>query len=252
MRWLFACLVAVSLPLAAGTRARAEDNATACAAPAELTTPDTPLEHVRAAIAAGGPVNVLAVGSSSTVGSNSHDPRSAYPYRMIDALHAARPGVTFHLDVRGGRGLTAADMLPQLEKALKDQRYALVIWQTGTVEAVSGMPPDGLSDPLEQGRDLVLRAGANLIVVDPRFSRFLRANVDLDPYESALEQVASVPGVALFHRFDLMHAWVDDGRIDLERAPEEEREAVLAQLNTCVGEAMARFVLTGAALPPGG
>jgi hypothetical protein len=64
--------------------------------------------------------------------------------------------------------------------------------------------------------------------------------------------VAAVPGVALFHRFDLMHAWVDDGRIDLERAPEEEREAILARLNTCLGESMARFVLAGAALPPGG
>ena len=195
---------------------------------------------------------MLAIGSSSTVGSNTRDPGSAYPYRMIEALRGARPGVTFRLDVRGGRGLTAGEMLPQLEKALKDKRYALVIWQTGTVEAVGGMPPDGLSDPLEQGRDLVLRAGANLILVDPRFSRFLRANVDLDPYESALAQVASVPGAALFHRFDLMHAWVDNGGIDLESTPQDKREAAAAQLNACLGDALARFVLSGAALPPDG
>ena len=251
MRRLPACLVAVSLLSAVGA-ARAGEAAAACAAPAEFTTPDTALEHVRAAIAAGGPVNVLAIGSSSTVGSDARDPGAAYPYRMIEALRAARPGVTFRLDVRGGRGLTAGEMLPQLERALKDKHYALVIWQTGTVEAVGGMPPDALTDPLEQGRDLLLRAGTNLIVVDPRFSRFLRANVDLDPYESALEQVASVPGAALFHRFDLMHAWVDDGGIDLESTPQDKREAAAVQLNACLGDAMARFVLTGAALPPGG
>ena len=37
--------------------------------------------------------------------------------------------------------MTAEDMLPLIEAALKQQHYPLVLWQTGTVEAVRGLQP---------------------------------------------------------------------------------------------------------------
>ena len=55
-----------------------------------------------------------------------------------------------------------------------------------------------------------------------------------------------MPGVALFHRFDLMRAWANDGGIDLERTAKVDREKALDQLNDCLGQALARFVLSGA------
>ena len=55
-------------------------------------------------------------------------------------------------------------------------------------------------------------AGGDLVLIDPQFSRFLRANTDLDPYENVMQQVATMPGVALFRRFDLMRSWADTGR----------------------------------------
>jgi hypothetical protein len=54
-----------------------------------------------------------------------------------------------------------------------------------------------------------------------------------------------MPGVSLFRRFDLMRAWASDGGIDLEHAPKEERDKALDQLNGCLGQALARFVLSG-------
>jgi hypothetical protein len=61
-----------------------------------------------------------------------------------------------------------------------------------------------------------------------------------------MQQVATMPGVALFHRFDLMRAWANDGRIDLENAPKADRDKALDELNACLGKALARFVLSGA------
>jgi hypothetical protein len=57
-----------------------------------------------------------------------------------------------------------------------------------------------------------------------------------------------MPGVVLFHRFEVMNAWADDDRIDLERTPVARRSKAAALLSTCVGNALARFVLNGAAL----
>ena len=165
---------------------------------------------------------------------------------MVRALHAALPSVEFRLTVRGGRGMTAEEMLPLIDAALKQQRYPLVLWQTGTVEAVRGLQPDGMLDVLHAGAERVRDAGGDLVLIDPQFSRFLRANTDLDPYENVMQQVATMPGVALFHRFDLMRAWANDGRIDLERTPKADRDKALEELNVCLGKALARFVLSAA------
>jgi hypothetical protein len=222
----------------------------ACLTSEAFTTPDAPLDRVAAAVAAGGPVNVLAIGSATTVGDRpGTEQHTAFPDRMIEALHAALPNVPFGLTVRGGRGMTAEDMLPMLEEALAGQHYALVLWQTGTVEAVRGLPPDEMVAALQEGIGRAREAGADVVLVDPQFSRFLRANTDLDPYEDALQQVSVMPGAVLFRRFDVMRNWAEDGGIDLENAGRADRVAMMALLNTCLGETLARFVLTGAGVP---
>jgi len=223
-----------------------------CGAPVDFVTTDAALGQFAAAMSGGKPVDILAVGSATTVGSltntgeQSASQGGAYPWHMVRAMHAALPSVEFRLTVRGGRGMTAEDMLPLIDAALKQQHYALVLWQTGTVEAVRGLQPDGMLDILHAGAERVRAAGGDLVLVDPQFSRFLRANTDLDPYEGVMQQVATMPGVALFHRFELMRTWANDGRIDLERTAKADRDKALEALNACLGKALARFVLSGA------
>lgn len=244
----FCLLVLVACPTS--LRAAPGPATPACTIPAEFTTPEEHLNGVATAIAAGGPVAVLAVGSATTVGDRpSGDRHSAFPYRMLDALQAALPKVSFDLTLRGGRGMTADDMLPLLLTALAAKHYSLVLWQTGTVEAVRGVPPDGMAAALQAGIEHAREAGADVVLIDPQFSRFLSTNVDLDPYETVLQQISALPGVELFHRFDVMQGWAEDGSIDLERAPRADRPRVMAQLNTCLGQALARFVLNGAGVP---
>lgn len=241
-------LIALSVPLAP---TRAEPAGIACDAPAELAVPPRPLDHLAAAIAASHPINILAIGSATTVGSEAGSTHgTSFPYRMIEALQATLPKATFNLVVRGGRGLTAEAMLPLLQDDLKERRSQLVLWQTGTVEAVRGLRTDGLRGALEAGAEAVRNGGGDLILIDPQFSRFLRANTDLDTYENVLEQEATLPGVVLFHRFNLMRGWAMDGVIDMERAKSTDREKAVVTLNKCLGQALARFVLSGAGHTP--
>jgi acyl-CoA thioesterase I len=229
-----------------------------CNAQEEFFAADASLAQFDAAVAAGGPVNVLAVGSATTVGSvmaggvHSAAQGGAFPWHLVRTLHTALPSVDFRLTVRGGRGMTAEDMLPLIDGALKQQHYPLVLWQTGTVEAVRGLQPSGMLDILQTGAERVRDAGGDLVLIDPQFSRFLRANTDIDPYESVMQQVATMPGVALFRRFELMRAWANGGQIDLERTQAADRDKALDALNACLGKALARFVLSGIHHPPAG
>ncbi len=211
-----------------------------CPAEAAFMLPSERLSAFARAVHAAGPVDILAVGSASTAESGA-----AYPRVMVESLQAAFPKATLRLDVRGRRGLTAAEMLDLVIKALPERRYALVLWQTGTVDAVRGLRPEELADALEKGAAEIAAAGADLVLVDPQFSRFLSANVDLTPYELAMEHAASLPGVVLFRRYELMRDWASSGGLDVETAAPAKRSEAAALIHACVGRALADFILAG-------
>lgn len=253
-RPFFACvLLILTMVMPACSQA---DDKSACDMPSDLITPSAPLPRVAAALAKRGGLNILALGSGSTVGEsggsggpalNFHAPERSFPYQMTAALRAMRPGFHFNLTVQGGRNMTADMMLPILREQLAPHRFDLVLWQTGTVEAVHGLRPDILRGVLQDGADVAESAHADLVLIDPQFSRFLRANADLNPYETVLEQMADTQAVTLFHRFDLTQGWVNSGQVDLERVDREQRDKTIALLNDCLGQALARYVLAGAA-----
>jgi hypothetical protein len=218
-----------------------------CAAPAELTAQDTPLPALQAAMKEAGSVDILAVGSGTMLGPETGSMDASFPYRMVEAMRAAMPNVKFQLTVKGGKGVTAADMLIILHDELAHTPYRLVLWQTGTVEAVRGLRPEDLYDTLAEGADLVREHAADLVLIDPQFSRFLRANANLDPYEDVLQRAASLPGVMLFHRYELMRYWVGQNRIDLERASKSDQRRTADLLHRCLGQVLASEVLKGVA-----
>jgi acyl-CoA thioesterase-1 len=253
-RLLIVCLV---LTLAVARPAWSEAaGGKACDIPTDLTTPSEPLTRVAAALAGKDGLNILALGSGSTMGQSggSHGPSmmtstavKSFPYLMRDALQAMRPSLRFNLTVQGGRNMTADAMLAILRQELAAHHYDLVLWQTGTVEAVQGLRPDALRSVLQDGVDAVAAANADLVLIDPQYSRFLRANADLSPYETVLTQMASTQSVTLFHRFDLTQSWVNNGQIDVERVARDQRDTTIALLHECLGQALARYVLTGGA-----
>ena len=243
-----------------------------CQAPDDTAGAVAALPKVATALQSGAVLNVLAIGSATMFGPDASlaagtitsralgdtgapspaklftGPASdrAFPLQMAKALQSADPGLGVNVTVRGGRSLLATDMLGLIREELASHHYDLVIWQTGTVEAVRNIPPGEFGQTLSDGAEAVTAADANLVLVDPQFSRFLQTNSNLEPYEQALQQVAAMPGVVLFRRYDLMRAWANDSQIDLERTPKSDRQRVIEALHTCLGKHLARFVLESA------
>jgi acyl-CoA thioesterase I len=215
-----------------------------CPIPTRFVTSQQSFGPLKAAIGAR-KVDILAIGSGATTGAVG-EADGTFPYRMLAALRTARPQVAFDLTVRGGRGMTAGQLLPLLREALKQGSPAVVLWQTGTVEAVHGMRPDRMRAALRAGLEVVRSAGSSLVLINPQYTRAFRANTDFEPYETELRRLAALPGASLFPRYDLTRSWVESRQIDPERAAEDARAAVLDRLNTCLGQALARYLLSGA------
>lgn len=245
-----------------------------CQAPDDVAGVVTSLPNVAAVLKANGTLRVLAVGSATMFGPDAtlapgtitsqalgirpsstalpdkalspDGTEQAFPWQMARSLQTTIPGLKVEVVLRGGRGLTAAEMLEVIRKELKAGSFQLVLWQTGTVEAVRNAPPGGFAEILANGAEEIEQAGANLVLIDPQYSRFLQTNSNLDPYMQALQQTASMPGVELFHRFDLMRSWAADGQIDLERTQRADRRQTVETLHSCLGVYLARMVVAGA------
>ena len=247
----------------------------ACRAADDLAGTATPIPKVAATLHPDAVLDILAVGSATMFGPEaslgpgtltSHTfgeggklsmqsklftgPASAqaFPLQMVKELRNAVPGLDVRITVRGGRNLLATDMLDLLRSELATHHYDLVLWQTGTVEAVRNVPPGEFAQTLSDGTEAVADAGANLVLIDPQFSRFLQTSSNVEPYEQALQQVAAMPGVVLFRRYDLMHAWANEGQIDLERTPRSDRQKVIETLHACLGKHLARLIVDSAHL----
>ena len=179
-----------------------------------------------------------------------HASDASFPMRMKAALEARVPGLSVSLSVQGGRNMTAENMLGPLRAGLAvPHPPQLVIWQTGTVDAVRNVPPGQFNQALSDGTDAMIDAHADLILVDPQFSRFLQANADLPPYFSALRNAAALPGVVLFPRFELMQSWSEDGGLDLENAEPEDALRLVETLHACLGTLLAAMILDDVAIP---
>ena len=212
-----------------------------CREPPSITLTSHPMPQVAAALHPGGRLDVLALGSASLLGARGGEAGSV-PERMAAALRADVPGLTIRLTMRAGRTESAADMLATMRRELAAQPYQLVLWQSGTVEALRHLPPEQFGRTLAAGVDVALRAGADLVLIDMQFSRLLDRHADLTPYRAAMTAVALRPGVMLFPRYALMRGWAEDGQLDLEATPKPNRRRAAAQLRDCLGAALARML----------
>jgi lysophospholipase L1-like esterase len=241
--WRYAlALMTLGVGLVAATPARA--GTAACDLPADFAMAARPLPNLARALD-GGPVVILALGSGSVTGPGASAPEAAWPGRLQALLNARYPGRNIEVAVRGGRGVTVNDHLALLRESLANQPPALILWQLGTVEAVRGMDPDEMADSLIRGMERIRRHGADVIVVDQQYSRFLRANSNIEPYREKLRLAAAAAGAALFPRYELMHRWVEAGAVDLERTRRPERAAAVDKLNDCVARALAELIVQG-------
>ena len=210
-------LPALALAAAPGSAAPRAAEPPCCGAPAELLEAGAPLPATARAVAAG--ALRMCVGSASVLGPGTSGPAAAWPARLEALLSARYPGLKVETVVRGAPGLTAADSIAMVREELRRAPTHLVLWQTGAVETARNLDLDELAATLDVGLRRVNAAGADAVLIDPQFSRVLRANANVEPYREAMRLAAAAHNAPLVRRYDLMHAWAEADKVDLERAP---------------------------------
>jgi GDSL-like Lipase/Acylhydrolase family len=237
-----AMLVAVS---AAGSL-RAEEAPVTCDVPDSLLSTESPLNKVADAIKANRPLDILVIGSrSSTIVSSDN---SAYPARLQAVLKERLPQATINLAVEIQAKKTAEEVVSNLPRFLEGRKPTLVIWQTGTVDAMRSVDPEEFRNTIDEGVAALQNAGADVILINPQYSPRTETMISVPPYIDNMRVVAQQRDIPLFDRFAIMRQWNDQGDFDLFSAAHGIDLAM--RVHDCLGRALSKFVIDAAHLGP--
>ena len=227
----------------------------AAAAPASAEMPDVcrvaepqvqrdfPLPQVMRAIA-GKKLDVLVVGAGSSSLPGPNGVKDAYPARLQVALRNELPGVSVNVstDVRSRR--TAEQMVKSLTPALAASKPALVVWQTGTVDAMQSIDTDQFKAALDHGIEAARNAGADVVLINGQYSPRTESMIALGTYAEIMRWVALQKDVPVFDRFSVMKLWADLGTFDLYSTT--KKLDIAAQVHDCIGRLLTKLILESA------
>ncbi len=230
--------------LCAAPLARADDPKPTCEVPAYLLFSDGTLSRVAAAVKGGKALNVLVVGSrSSTIPGQE---ASAYPAQLQVALKDKLPSTPVNLSVEILVSRTAEEAGANLVKLVEAKGPTLVIWQTGTVDAIRAIDHDDFRSAVDEGVAALQKADVDVVLLNPQYSPRTETMTSLPPYLDDIRLVAQQHSVPLFDRFGIMRHWNDQGDFDLFSTTHGVDLA--KRVHACLGRALSKFVIDAAHL----
>jgi lysophospholipase L1-like esterase len=218
----------------------------ACRVPDYLIASDHRLRRVAAAAEKQKSVRIAVVGTGSSALAGPAGPQSAYPARLEAALAARLPGVQIKVVTLVRTRQTAKDLARNMGKVVDDEKPDLVIWQTGTTDAIRRVDQEEFKHALDQGIGRLKKAQTDVMLMNMQYSPRTESMIAIGPYSDTMRVVAQQRNVPLFDRFGIMRYWSDHGAFDLYAAGKDD---VLAhRVHDCIGRAIAALIVESAQL----
>ena len=228
----------------AASPVRAEEDP-GCTVPAYLLTTESKLTKAADSIKIRKQLEILVVGSGSSLLAGPDGASASYPARLEVALRARLPGVTIHVTTdtlpKKTTEEVAKGLSPAIEKLPPDSKPALTIWQTGTVDAIRAIDPDDFRSALDTGVEALQKAGTDVLLMNLQYSPRIESMLSVTPYLDTMRVVSQQHDVPLFDRFAIMRHWSDAGDFDLLGAV--HGYAMAKRVHDCIGRALSTFVV---------
>ncbi|MGC2202289.1 MAG: GDSL-type esterase/lipase family protein [Stellaceae bacterium] len=214
----------------------------ACEVPDELMQFDEKLPHLAERLSSEKPVKIVAIGGASTTGVAAGSADLAYPHRLQEILARSYPSSRITVINRGVPRQTAQQMLERFPTDVLSEDPVLVIWETGTTDAVRGVEVDDFAAALQAGIDELKGRGIDVILVDMQFSHGTAAIIDFERYLKALHRVGDVNDVNVFPRFELMRYWSEQNVFTFDGVAKDERAGLAAKVYECIAAKLAEAI----------
>jgi hypothetical protein len=132
-------------------------------------------------------------------------------------------------------------MVKGLEQALHAAKPSVLVWQTGTNDAVAGVDPDAFNTALERGISLAQARGADVVLMNMQYSPRTESMIALGAYADVMRSVAVHREIPLFDRFSLMKTWSELGIFALRASANKLDTA--QRVHDCIGRLLADLIV---------
>jgi acyl-CoA thioesterase-1 len=228
---------------------RADGQVPTCGAPAELVHLANPLARTGRRLAAGEPLKIVAIGSSSTAGAGASAPAKSYPARLEAELRTIFPRADITVLNRGINGEEARDMVTRFDQDVIAEKPDLVIWQVGTNAVLRDSPIDDAGALIRSGVKQLKQSRADVILVNPQYTQKVIAKPEAEAMVELISRSAQEAHVDLFQRFAVMRYWrlTEDIAFDTFASPDG------VHMNDwsygCLGKLVAKAIAEAATRP---
>jgi hypothetical protein len=216
-----------------------------CVAAAGAAAPEFAMPRVAAAIAKKR-LDVAVIGSASSELTGPSGTNIAYPTRLQTALTNLLPGVAVKVTTYARPRETAEEMQKKLSRIVAEAKPALVVWQTGTADAIRGVDAEDFRVALDDGIATLQQAGVDIVLMNMQYSPRTEAMLAMGAYADAMHMIALQREIDLFDRFSIMRKWNEAGTFDLYAAT--RKTDVAEHVHDCLGRLLASAVLDAAKL----
>src|SRR5207302_4946380 len=161
-------------------------------------------------------------------------------------LREKLPSVTVNVSVELQVKKTAEEVAAGFVKLLEVKKPTLVVWQTGTVDAMRSIDPDDFRGAVDEGVVALQNAGADVVLMNLQYCPRTETMISAPPYLDNMRVVAQAHEVPLFDRFAIMRHWNDAGDFDLFSTAHGVDLA--KRVHACLARALSKFVIDAAHL----
>jgi lysophospholipase L1-like esterase len=184
------------------------------AAGAELCDPPpgglpilAPLARAAARVVEGGPLTIVAIGSSSTSGVGATSADRTYPSRLEAELRQRFPALDIRVVNRGKGGEDAPEELARLSADVVALHPDLAIWQVGTNALLRRDDISADGELIREGVELLKRHGIDVVLMDLQLAPRVLDRASYPLMQKLIADTADGEQVGLFRRFALMGYW---------------------------------------------
>jgi hypothetical protein len=244
MRALIALVLAASAVAGQGLAA----DPPSCAVPNNLLFVDNNLTRVAAAVGKQHQLAIAVLGTGSSMLAGADGASLAYPARLEAALNQRLSKISVQVSTHVKNGQTADIMRRNMKDVLVGEKPNLVIWQTGTVDAIRRVELDEFRAALENGVEALQAGGSDVMLMNMQYSPRTESMIPVGPYVDQMRAVAQQRDIPLFDRFAVMRFWSDEGAFDFYAAGKDN--GLAQRVHDCLGRAIGAVVIEDGHLQP--
>lgn len=231
-----------------GAAAAGAEPADVCGVPGYLLLGDSPLEHVSATVKKDKAFKIVVLGGTSSTLPGPEGASFAYPARLEAALNQRLSGVKVMVAAHTKPRMLAEGMAEDIDKLIVDEKANLVIFQTGTYDAVRGTDPEEFRAAVADGVEKIQAGGADVVLMNMQYSPRTESVVAVGPYADGIRWVSREREVPVFDRLAIMRHWYESGQFNLY-APTKDMK-IAKSVHDCIGKALAAMIIDAAHLQP--